>query len=251
MASALSLFLIGIFSMTLNLAVLAAELFQVSLDSLAVQRFGLFQRELLAWNQKINLTSITEPDAILVKHFLDSLSIFSLAGLPESGRVMDIGTGAGLPGLALKIARPAWNVTLSDATAKKITVLHDIIAKLGLEGVQAIQGRAEDLGQHPHQRGQYALVTARAVARLPILLEYMLPLAQQGGLCIAMKGESAAQEVEDSANALAVLGGHVESLTAIQLPTLEQTHYLIAVRKVAKTPSIFPRRAGLPSKSPL
>lgn len=237
--------------MNLELHSAALDLFAIALDDLAIQRFATYQTELIAWNEKINLTSIIEPQAILIKHFLDSLSILSLPNLPEAPNVMDIGTGAGLPGMALKIARPDWTVVLSDGTAKKITALNAMITAIGLTGIQAIQGRAEELGQQPRHRGQYHLVTARALARLPILLEYMLPLCQLGGLCIAMKGDTAALEIDDSANALKTLGGQIEAVTPVQLPTVEQPHYLVSIRKVAKTPTLYPRRAGLPSKSPL
>jgi 16S rRNA (guanine527-N7)-methyltransferase len=234
-----------------SLKELAKTHFDIDLSSDMLTAFETYQSLLIDWNQRMNLTSITQPDAIRVKHFLDSLSLFQIPNLPERGRFIDVGTGAGLPGFALKFVRPAWRGVLIDSTRKKIDFLNHVIETLALDGVRAEQLRAEDAGQRKDLRERFDLVTARAVARMPILAEYLLPLCAVGGLCVAMKGETAQTETDDAAWAIQTLGGEVENLIPIQLPDVEQTHYLVCIRKVAPTPKQYPRRAGVPSKDPI
>lgn len=229
----------------------AKLLFNLALSDEMVQMFNSYAAQIIEWNQRFNLTSITDLAGIQVKHFLDSLSLFALPNLPEKAHVIDVGTGAGLPGIALKIIRPAWQVTLIDATGKKITFLNHVINTLGLKEIIALQIRAEDAGQDKRHREHYDWVVARAVARLPTLAEYLLPLCRVGGLCVAMKGDTAQTEIEDAAYALRILGGQFDPPQTIWLPTIETPRYLIPIRKVAPTPSQYPRRAGIPSQKPL
>ena len=221
------------------------------LSDAEVAAFDTYAEQLIAWNQHTNLTAITDREAIQVKHFLDSLSILILPELPEAARVIDVGSGAGLPGLALKIARPEWNLTLLEATGKKVAFLDHMIASLGLPGVVTLNMRAEDAGQDTEHRAGYDLVVARAVARLPVLAEYLLPLCRPGGLCIAMKGGSAANEIQDAGPAIQLLGGELERMQSVSLPDVEEIRYLICLRKTGNSPSKYPRRAGIPAKKPL
>lgn len=229
----------------------AQDLFHVSLDDDMLQKFAQYQALLIEWNTRINLTSITDPQEITIKHFLDSLSLLKIADLPDEARVLDMGTGGGLPGIALQIVRPAWQVTLMDATAKKVRFLETVIQELGLTNAQALQFRAEDAGQAPAYRERYDVVAARALARMPILAEYLLPLCKVGGLCVAMKGSSAPIEAVDASYAIKLLGGQILGIDKVLLPTLEEAHFLVKVAKITPTPSHYPRRAGVPIRKPL
>lgn len=230
---------------------LAESQFGLSLTSDQVAAFEHYAALLIEWNQRFNLTSITAPEDIRTKHFLDSLSLLTVPNLPETLRMMDVGSGAGLPGLALAIVRPQWDITLLEATGKKVNFLTHVIQQLGLKNVHALQGRAEDVGQDPDFRESYDWVVARAVARLPVLVEYLLPLCKVGGVCASMKGETAQTEAVDADFALSKLGGQLRELREIRLPEVDGAHYIILMDKVRATPSEYPRRAGLPAKQPL
>lgn len=230
---------------------LAKTHFNLELPDEATAHFATYAALIAEWNERINLTNITEPEEIRIKHFLDSLSVLTLPNLPENPSVIDVGTGAGVPGVPLKIARPAWHVTLMDATRKKIDFLNRVIETLQLSDVRAVQMRAEEAGQHINHREKYDLVIARSVARMPTLAEYLLPLCKVGGLCIAMKGETVYAELEDSKVAFQTLGGELENVTEIHLPNVEHTHYLACIRKTRKSPRKYPRRTGIPTKNPL
>ncbi|MBZ0296429.1 MAG: 16S rRNA (guanine(527)-N(7))-methyltransferase RsmG [Anaerolineae bacterium] len=229
----------------------AADLFGVQLTSHQVDQFTAFNRELAAWNTHTNLTAITEPDEVRVKHFLDSLSVVCAAPMMPGMRVIDVGTGAGFPGLPLKIAYPDIHLTLLEATGKKVTFLDHVVTVLGLDHVTTLHARAEEAGHMNGQRGAYDLVLARAVTRLPALVEYLLPLAKLGGRCIAMKGHTAHAEIKDSQRALSIIGGHVTAVETVELPGIEEPHYLVVIEKTAHTPSAYPRKPGIPSRKPL
>lgn len=214
--------------------------------------FEIYARELAAWNTHTNLTAITDPDAVRVRHFLDSLTVSRAATLRPGVRVIDVGTGAGFPGLPLKIIYPDIHLTLLEATGKKIAFLRHIAGMLGINaGIDFVHARAEEAGHMPEHRAAYDLVLARAVARLPVLLEYLLPLAKVGGRCVAMKGHTAHEEAEASKRALQTLGGRLASIESVDLPAVDEPHYLVVVDKVAHTPSVYPRRPGLPAQKPL
>lgn len=229
----------------------ARELFDLELTPQQADQFSIYARELIAWNEKINLTTITEPDAIRVRHFLDALSLVTIIGFDPGDKVIDVGTGAGVPGLALAIAFPQIRVTLMDSTAKKLNFCQHVADTIGLQNVETLHARAEDAGQNPAHREQYDVVVARAVALLPALLEYLLPLAKVGGYCVAMKGDSAAREVEESKRALFMLKGEAKPLAEIHLPDVEKAHYLVTVEKTARTPRPYPRKAGTPTRKPI
>jgi 16S rRNA (guanine527-N7)-methyltransferase len=228
----------------------------VSLDAVAVDRFNRFRGLLLMWNERHNLTAIRDPEGVEQRLILDALALVPdldrvVSALPESdtrrSRLVDIGSGAGFPGLALKIARPQLDVTLVDATAKKVSFLDAAINELDLSGARAIHARAEALGQDPGFRGQFGVATARAVAALPVLLEYCIPLLEVGGAALLPKGLRIEDELRAGRLAAPLLGAEIVS--ALVVPP-GQTRLVIA-RKTRPTPSRYPRRIGLPSQEPL
>ncbi len=235
----------------MNLKQYAAELFNVTLTDEQVSQFDRYTEELLAWNSHTNLTAITEPEAVMVRHHLDSLSVLKVIPLQKGMMVADVGTGAGFPGLPLHIAVEGLYTTLIEATGKKANFCTHLAKALELKRVVVVNARAEEAGQISHQRGKYDLVVARAVARLPILLEYLLPLAKIGGMCVAMKGITAQQEADDSAKALASLGGELVNIEQIELPNVPEPHFLVVVKKTRQTPAMYPRKPGIPSQSPI
>ncbi len=217
-------------------------------------QFARYRDLLLDWNQRINLTAITDPQEILRKHFLDSLAcLFAIP--PEQQQepltLLDVGSGAGFPGLPLHIACPHWQVTLLEATGKKVRFLEVVIAELGLSQARAIQGRAEELAHDPQHRARYHMVTARGLAALPTLLEYCLPFCGPGGLVIAPKKGDIAGELEQGKLAANKLGGRFVALYPFSLPGLEDGRMLVVFQARHTTPARYPRRAGTPHKKPL
>ena len=229
----------------------ARELFGLSLTAEQLTQFDQYFDLLVDWNTRINLTAITEPDAVVIRHFLDSLSIVKAVELKSGMRLIDIGTGAGFPGVPLHIVTPGLHTTLSDSTGKKLTFLDEVITQLGLEHIKTLHARAEEAGHISHHRASYDVVAARAVARLPILVEYLLPLAKVGGVCVAMKGSTAFEEAKDATAACQKLGGEVGEITEIELPGVADKHYLVTIHKTSKTPGQYPRKPGIPSRDPL
>ncbi len=229
----------------------AAALLGFDLTADVQAQFARYAEELIAWNEHTNLTAITAPAEVEVRHFLDSLTIARAADLHDGARVIDVGSGAGFPGLPLAIVYPNIRVSLLESTGKKIAFLNHVIQTLGLTNAVTVNARAEDAGQLPAHRAAYDLVLARAVARLPGLLEYLLPLAKVGGRCIAMKGVSAQAEARDAAPALRLLGGRLTGIEAVTLPGVDEPHYLVVVDKVAATPAAYPRKPGIPTRRPL
>lgn len=214
-------------------------------------QFDLYLRQLLAWNSHTNLTAITEPAAIQTRHFLDALSCATVTGDLNHQRLIDIGTGAGFPGLPLKLLFPDLSLTLVDSVGKKTRFLQHITAELGLTGVLIVTERAEALGQDPAHREQYDWATARGVAHLRILAEYLLPLVRVGGSILAQKGADAPQEAAEAQAALAQLGGATPHCRPVRLPGVEKQHYLVTAVKIIPTPDHYPRRPGTPAKRPL
>lgn len=235
----------------MNLKDYAADLLGLHLSDQQIDLFNRYTDELLAWNSHTNLTAITDPAAVAIRHHLDSLTVLKAASIQKGMRIADVGTGGGFPGIPLHIAVDGLYSTLIESTGKKTAFLNHVISALGLERVVVINARAEDAGHLAHQRGTYDVVIARAVARLPILLEYLLPLAKIGGLCVAMKGVTAAEELEASRPALEALGGKADQLIEVALPGVPEPHYLIIIRKERATPNSFPRKPGIPAKKPL
>jgi 16S rRNA (guanine527-N7)-methyltransferase len=225
---------------------LGVELTQSQLE--AFQRHSALLRE---WNERVNLTAITEPEAIEIRHFADSLSCLKVIKRRQGLKLIDVGTGAGFPGLPLKIACPEIDVTLLEATGKKVAFLDHVIDEFGLEGVRTVNARAEEAGQMADHREQYDWAVARAVARMPVLAEYLLPFVKVGGRCLAQKGDSAENEAQEATHSLGVLGGKLTDITYIELPSLDEPHFLVEIEKISPTPTIYPRRPGIPNKKPL
>ncbi|HET7011512.1 MAG TPA: 16S rRNA (guanine(527)-N(7))-methyltransferase RsmG [Anaerolineales bacterium] len=223
----------------------------VTLSRRQLEAFAAYAAELVAWNERANLTAITDPAGIEVKHFLDSLTVVPHLGRTPTGKLVDVGSGAGFPGLPIKIACPALSVTLIEATGKKADFCRHIVEHLGLEGVQVVHARAEEAGRDEAHRQQYDVAVARAVAALPVLVEYLLPLVRRGGKAIAQKGESGPSEAHQAEMAIRVLGGQLRQVAPVELPGVAEARYLIVIDKTAATPPAYPRRAGLPTRRPL
>jgi 16S rRNA (guanine527-N7)-methyltransferase len=235
----------------------AKQIIGVEISAPQAAAFGLFERELIAWNERFNLTAISDPEGIRIKHFLDSLTCIPLMfekrqgskGYP--GRLVDVGTGAGFPGIPLKIVLPNLHVTLVESTGKKVDFCRHIIQSLELKDIQAVQARAEDMGQMPEHREQYDWAVARAVAGLPALVEYLLPLVKVGGVVLALKGAGGPAEAAAAEHALRLIGGRIRHLRQVTLPGVVEERYIIVIDKVAVTPDKYPRRVGVPTKKPL
>ena len=216
-----------------------------------LQQFETYYHTLIEWNQKMNLTAIEEPTEVAYKHFVDSACLLRVVPDLQQKSMIDIGTGAGFPGVPLKIMEPALNLTLFDSLNKRITFLQELCKQLGLQGVQAVHGRAEEFGIKPEYRAQYDLATARAVARMPVLLEICLPFVKKGGIFIALKGPELENEIAESSNALKELGGKVIDVQQFTLADGAYTRNLAVIEKVKDTPKKYPRKAGTPKKKPL
>ena len=212
---------------------------------------SLYERELLDWNLRFNLTAIRDPQEIHIKHFLDSLTCLLAMRMPAPANLIDIGTGAGFPGIPIKIVFPQIQLTLVESVGKKAEFCRHVVKMLAMPGVEVVQERAETMGQDPNYRERYDWAVARAVAILPVLAEYLLPLVRVGGSMLAMKGESGPAEAHSAEHALRVLGGHLRQLLPVTLPGVAEERYLVVIDKVAATPNTYPRKVGVPAKRPL
>ncbi len=234
-----------------TLAQTAQSLIGIRLSAAQLSTFEKYQHILLEWNARFNLTAIRDPEEINVKHFIDSLTCLIAMRDTPMERIVDIGTGAGFPGIPLKIVCPSMRLTLVESVGKKAEFLRHTIKTLGLEGVNIVQERAETLGQNEGHRERYDWAVGRAVAVMAVLAEYLLPLVKVGGKALAMKGENGPAETHAAENSMRLLGGHLRQLIPITLPTVAEERYLIVIDKVAATPQAYPRRVGLPAKKPL
>ncbi len=223
----------------------------VLLTEKQLEQFLQYQKLLLEWNEKMNLTAITEEREVMLKHFADCISIVSAVSLPKNASVIDVGTGAGFPGIPLKVVCPCLHMTLLDSLQKRIVFLEEVIKKLSLEHISCVHARAEDGGKNEYYREQFDYCVSRAVANLTVLSEYCLPFVKLGGLLIALKGPEAEQEVNQAKRAIQVLGGEVIEIKQIIIPDTELRHTLVLIKKVIQTPSQYPRKAGKVLKNPI
>ena len=226
-----------------------AKKLEITLEDKQVENFYQYMLLLIEWNKKMNLTAIIEPEEIIVKHFIDSLTIYPY--IQKEDNILDIGTGAGFPGIPIKLAQSSFQVTLLDSLNKRICFLQEVIQKLELKEIRAIHGRAEEFIKQPNQRESYDIVTSRAVAKLNILLEYMLPFVKMGGKCICMKALEVEEELEEAKKAIKILGGKIEKIDTITLPESEIKRKIIIIKKIQRTPMLYPRKAGVPMKTPI
>ena len=221
----------------------------IKLDEKQIKQFYDYMNLLLEWNEKINLTAITEKNEIILKHFVDSLTISK--HIKQGAYMIDVGTGAGFPGIPIKIARKDVEVVLMDSLNKRINFLNDVIEKLGLKKIETIHSRAEELGRNKNYREKFDVVTSRAVANLNTLSEYMLPFVKKGGVAICMKGSEVQEELEKAKKAISILGGTVGEVESFVLPNSDISRNVVMVKKVENTPAKYPRKAGTPAKEPL
>lgn len=227
------------------------EQIHVKLSDQQKEQFHRYYELLVEWNKVMNLTGITEYDDVNEKHFVDSLAITKVIDIEKIDTVMDIGTGAGFPGLPLKIAYPHLKVVLLDSLQKRVNFLNTVIDELGLENIETLHGRAEDFAKKAEYREQFDLCVSRAVANLSTLSEYCIPYIRVGGIFISYKSGAVDEEVDNSRKAVKVLGGKVEEVVKFQLPDTEISRAFVKIKKVEETKKKFPRKAGLPGKEPI
>ena len=227
------------------------DLLGIELNPAQIEAFEAYRSELITWNQKANLTAIIDPEQIRVKHFLDSTScLLAMRGSPMT-RVVDVGSGAGFPGIPLKIVCPTMQLVVIESIGKKADFLRHLVELLALEGVEILQDRAENLSHRPEHRERYDWAVARAVARMPALMEYLLPYVRVGGHALAMKGETGPAEAQAADHSLDLLGGQLNQIIPVDLPEVPEERFLMVFNKMAATPQNYPRRVGIPTKRPL
>lgn len=234
-----------------EILVQVANEYGLQLTEAQVERFTNYFEMLVEWNEKINLTAITEPQDVAVKHMIDSLSCYDEQFFKTGATVIDVGTGAGFPGLPLKIFRPDLKLTLFDSLNKRILFLQAVAEKLGINDINFVHSRAEDGGKSKQLREQYDIAVSRAVAKLDVLCEWCLPFVAVGGFFIALKGSRYSEELNDATGAIQRLGGEITKIEKIKLPGLDDVRAIIYIKKIKKTPAAYPRRPGTAEKNPL
>ena len=221
----------------------------IELNEEQLNKFKKYMDLLLEWNEKINLTAITEEDEVILKHFVDSMTV--LKYIEDGASFVDVGTGAGFPGIPVSIVNNNINVTLVDSLNKRINFLEEVISEIELKNIKSIHSRAEDFGQNKQYREKYDISVSRAVANLSVLVEYLLPLVKVGGKCICMKGSEVEEEITNAKFAIKELGGKIEFVDEFCLPGTDIKRNIIVIRKEKETPKKYPRKSGTPSKQPL
>lgn len=224
-----------------------AKLINIELEDIKIEKFYNYMNLLLEWNEKINLTAITEPNEVILKHFIDSATIIKY--IENNMSIVDVGTGAGFPGIPLNIINSNAKYTLVDSLNKRINFLNEVIEKVELQNINTVHSRIEDFAKKNKEK--FDIATSRAVASLNVLLEYLLPLVKIGGICICMKGANAKEEIENANKALEILGGKIEKIEEITLPESDIVRNIIIVRKIKSTPNKYPRKAGMATKEPI
>ncbi len=236
---------------SINTLVNGLDILKVNMEHEDIEKFRTYKELLLEWNNKINLTAITDEEEVDIKHFLDSLTVLNTGYIKNGDRIIDVGTGGGFPGLPLKIVNNSCEVVLLDSLNKRIKFLNEVIDKLGLKNINSIHGRAEDFGRNEEYREKFDIVVSRAVASLNILSEFCLPFAKVGGHFIAMKGPEIKEEIKGAERAIKLLGGSIEDQMDMKLPFSDIVHTLIVIKKIKTTSTKYPRNPGKPKKSPL
>lgn len=221
----------------------------IEFSNIQIEKFYKYMNLLIEWNEKINLTAITEPKEIIIKHFIDSLTV--LKDIKGKNTLVDVGTGAGFPGIPLKIMDEEIKITLLDSLNKRINFLNEVINQLDLKNIETIHSRVEEAGKNKKYRESFDIATARAVANLATLSEYMLPLVKVGGKSICMKGSEVSEELQNSKKAISILGGEIENIDNFQLPKSDMMRNIVIIKKVKNTPNKYPRKPGTPSKEPI
>lgn len=233
-----------------ELKTVAAE-YGLNLTESQISGFNRYYELLVEWNKKINLTAITEPKDVAIKHMIDSLSCYRDKLFYENASLIDVGTGAGFPGLPLKIFCPSLKLTLLDSLNKRVKFLQLVVDELGLKDVEVIHARSEEAARNRNYREKFDIATARAVARLPIICEYCLPFVKTGGVFIALKGRQYEDETEEARKAIKILGGEIERTVPIKLPEIDDKRAVIYIKKIKSTPKAYPRKAGTPERNPI
>ncbi len=221
----------------------------IELKKEQTEKFYKYMNLLLEWNEKINLTAITEPEEVILKHFVDSLTISKY--IEKGAKLIDMGTGAGFPGIPLKILRDDIEITLADSLNKRINFLNEVIKELNLKNIQTVHTRAEEFGKNKKYRESFDIATSRAVANLSTLSEYLIPLVKPNGKVICMKGSEVKEEVEMAKKAIEILGGKIEQEESFNLPNSDMKRNLVIIKKVKVTPAKYPRKPGTPAKEPI
>lgn len=232
-----------------NILKKSAESINIELNDVQIEKFYRYMDLLLEWNEKINLTAITDCKEIILKHFIDSLTIEKY--IDKNSYLVDVGTGAGFPGIPLKILREDINIVLLDSLNKRVNFLNEVCNNLELKNIETVHARVEEFAKNKKYREKFDVVTSRAVANLSILSEYMLPLAKKSGLCVCMKGKEIEEELNNAKNAIKVLGGTLKERKEFYLDDNQISRNIIILKKIKETPSKYPRKAGTPSKEPL
>ena len=229
----------------------AAAEYGISLNDTQMEQYNRYFELLVEWNEKINLTAITEPKEVAIKHMIDSITAYDENLFKDGTTVIDVGTGAGFPGLPLKIFCPEIKLTLMDSLNKRIKFLQTVVEELGLKDVECVHARAEEGARNKKYRESFDIAVSRAVARLPILCEYCLPFVKKGGHFIALKGMQYHDEAEEAAKAIKVMGGSKTEIRPVKLPELDDKRAVITITKTMPTPKAYPRKAGTPTKNPI
>lgn len=225
--------------------------FNIELNKSMLEKFQTYEDMLLEYNSFMNLTAITDPYEVKIKHFIDSLTLLGERKLKQGSSVIDIGAGAGFPSLPNAIVREDVNFTMLDSLGKRVNFLNTVCEKIELNNAKAVHMRAEDGGRDKSYREKFDVAVARAVADLAVLAEYALPFVKEGGYFLAMKGTAPLEEIERAKKAIKILGGQIEKVSEVKIEALNLNHTIVVIKKIAKTPNIYPRKAGTPSKNPL